>query len=124
MGSKPFSTLFLGNTNSLYKTENYLDNPNAFHRLIGKLFYLTNTRPYLCFTVNLLSEFMKEPTNYHYQALQHVLRYGKSSPSEGLFFAANSDIQIKGFSDSDWATCPNTRRSTIGYCIFLGSSLV
>ncbi|XP_014517212.1 uncharacterized protein LOC106774681 [Vigna radiata var. radiata] len=67
---------------------------------------------------------MQKPTDYHYQALQHVLRYVKSSPSKGLFFAANSDIQIKGFSDSDMATCPNTRRSTTGYCIFMGSSLV
>ncbi|XP_014506372.1 uncharacterized protein LOC106766129 [Vigna radiata var. radiata] len=57
-------------------------------------------------------------------ALQHDLRYIKSSPSEGLFFPANSSIQIKGFSDSNWATCPNTRRSTTGYCVFLGTSLV
>ncbi|XP_017416449.1 uncharacterized mitochondrial protein AtMg00810-like [Vigna angularis] len=122
--SKPCSTPFLSNANSLYKTENYKDNPSAYRRLIGKIFYLTNTRPDLCFTVNLLSQFMQEPTNYHYQALQHILRYVKSSPLEGLFFAADFDIQIKGFSDSDWATCPNTRRSTTGYCVFLGSSLV
>ncbi|XP_017423398.1 uncharacterized mitochondrial protein AtMg00810-like [Vigna angularis] len=124
LGSKPCSTPFLSNTNSLYKTENYMDNPSAYRRLIAKLFYLTNTRPDLCFTVNLLSQFMQEPTNYHYQALQHILRYVKSSPLEGLFFAADSDIQIKGFSVSDWATCPNTRRSTIGYCVFPGSSVV
>ncbi|XP_047158255.1 uncharacterized mitochondrial protein AtMg00810-like [Vigna umbellata] len=124
LGSKPCSTPFLSNTNFLYKTENYLDNPSAYRRLIRKLFYLTNTRSDLCFTVNLLSQFMQEPTKHHYQALQHILRYVKFSPSEGLFFAADSDIQIKGFSDSDWVTCPNTRRSTSGYCTFLGSFLV
>ncbi|XP_014523570.1 uncharacterized protein LOC106779872 [Vigna radiata var. radiata] len=123
MGSKPCSTPFLSNTHSLYKMEKYMENPSAYRRLIGKLFYLTNTRPDLCFTVNLISQFMQESTDYHYQALQHILRYVKSSPSEGLFFAANSDIQIKGFNDSNWATCPNTRRSTTGYCVFLGSSL-
>ncbi|XP_047177113.1 uncharacterized mitochondrial protein AtMg00810-like, partial [Vigna umbellata] len=124
LGSKPSSTPYLSNTSSLYKTEDYMENPSDYRRLIGKLFYLTNTRPDLCFIVNLLSQFMQEPTKHHYQALQHVLRYVKSSPAEGLFFAADSNPQIKGFSDSDWATCPNTRRSTIGYCIFLGNSLI
>ncbi|WVZ15611.1 hypothetical protein V8G54_013177 [Vigna mungo] len=124
LGSKPSSTPYLSNNNSLYKAEDYIDNPSDYRRLIGKLFYLTNTRPDLFFTVNLLTRFMQEPTKHHYQALQHILRYIKSSPSEGLFFASDSEIQIKGFSDSDWATCPNTRRSTTGYCIFLGKSLV
>ncbi|XP_014519733.1 uncharacterized protein LOC106776776 [Vigna radiata var. radiata] len=114
LGSKPSSTPYLSNNNSLYKTEDYMDNPSDYRRLIGKLFYLTNTIPYLCFTVNLLSQFMQEPTKHHYQALQHILRYVKSSPSEGLFFASNSRTQIKGFSGSDWATCHNTRRSTTG----------
>jgi len=124
LGSKPCSTPFLSDTKSLYKTENYLSNPSSYRRLIGKLLYLTNTRPDLCFSVNLLSQFMQSPTNYHYRALQHILRYIKSSLSQGLFFAADSPLQIKAFSDSDWATCPITRRSTTGFCIFLGSTLI
>ncbi|XP_014522704.1 uncharacterized protein LOC106779159 [Vigna radiata var. radiata] len=124
LGCKPCSTPFLSDTSSLYKTDSYLDDPGSYRRLIGKLLYLTNTRPDLCFSINLLSQFMKSPTNHHYRAMQHVLRYIKSKPSEGLFFGADSPIHLKAFSDSDWATCPNTRRSTTGFCIFLGSSLI
>ncbi|XP_014495475.1 uncharacterized protein LOC106757341 [Vigna radiata var. radiata] len=124
LGSKPCTTPFLSDTSSLYKTENYFTNPNFYRRLIGKLLYLTNARPDLCSSVNLLSQFVHAPTDYHYRALQHMLRFIKSNPSQGLFFAADSHIQIKAFSDSDWATCPNTRRSTTGFCVFLGSSLV
>ncbi|XP_014496849.1 uncharacterized protein LOC106758439 [Vigna radiata var. radiata] len=123
-GCKPSSTPFLKDISSLYKEDNHLDDPQSYRRLIGKLLYLTNTRPDLCFTINLLSQFMQFPTNSHYQAIQHVLRYIKSSPSERLFFAADSSKHLKAFSDSDWATCPNTRRSTTGFCIFLGSSLI
>ncbi|XP_047148460.1 uncharacterized mitochondrial protein AtMg00810-like [Vigna umbellata] len=124
LGCKPSSTPFLSDTSTLYKADNYLDDPGPYRRLIGKLLYLTNTRPDLCFSINLLSQFMKSPTNHHYRAVQHVLRYIKSKPSEGLFFGADSQTHIKAFSDSDWATCPTTRRSTTGFCVFLGSSLI
>ncbi|XP_014500935.1 uncharacterized protein LOC106761865 [Vigna radiata var. radiata] len=67
---------------------------------------------------------MQNPTDYHYRAVQHILRYIKSEPSQGLFFPTDSHMQLKGFSDSDWATCPNTQRSTTGFCVFLGSSLI
>ncbi|XP_014519717.1 uncharacterized protein LOC106776760 [Vigna radiata var. radiata] len=124
MGCKPCSTPFLSDTSSLYKMDNYLDDQSSYRRLIGKLLYLTKTRPDLCFSINLLSQFMQSPTDYHYRIIQHVIRYIKSKPSEGLFFSADSPTQLKAFSDSDGATYPNTIRSTIGFCVFLGSSLI
>ncbi|XP_014511348.1 uncharacterized protein LOC106770041 [Vigna radiata var. radiata] len=111
-GCKPSTTPFLRDTSPLYKLDSHLDDPGPYRRLIGKLLYLTNTRPDLCYTINLLSQFMQSHTEHHYRAAQHVLRYIKSTPSEGLFFAADSPMHLKGFSDSDWATCPNTRRSS------------
>ncbi|XP_017408641.1 uncharacterized mitochondrial protein AtMg00810-like [Vigna angularis] len=124
LSCKPCSTPFLSDTSTLYRTDSYLKDPTSYRRLIGNLLYLTNTRPNLCFSINLLSQFIQSPTDYHYRAIQHVLRYIKSKPSEGLLFPADSPIQLKAFSDSDWATCPNTRRSTTGFCVFLGSSLI
>ncbi|WVZ17300.1 hypothetical protein V8G54_010282 [Vigna mungo] len=122
-GCKPSSTPFLRDTSPPYRLDNYLDDPRPSRRLIGKLLYLTNTRPDLCFRIDLLSQFMQSPNNHHYHAVQHVLRYIKSTPTEGLFFATDSPMHLKAFSDSDWAICPNTRRST-GFCIFLRTSLI
>ena len=41
-----------------------------------------------------------------------------------IFVVAGNNIQLKAFNDSDWASCPMTRRSTTGLCILLGTSLI
>ncbi|XP_058750279.1 uncharacterized mitochondrial protein AtMg00810-like [Vicia villosa] len=89
-----------------------------FRKLIGQLIYLFSTRPDIAYVVQQLSQHIESPTNIHYEAALRVLRYLKVAPAQGLFFPNNHPLQIKAFSDSDWATCPDTRRSITGYCIF------
>ncbi|XP_031112015.1 uncharacterized protein LOC116015989 [Ipomoea triloba] len=101
-----------------------LDKPEQYRRLIGKLLYLTNTRPYISYAVQQLSQFVDKPRNTHLMAAHRILRYIKGSPGKGLFYPACSQIKMQGFSDSDRATCSVTRKSITGYCIYLGQSLI
>ena len=101
-----------------------LPDPTVYRRLIGRLMYLTMTRPDIVFSVHRLSQFMEHPRDSHLKAAQHIVQYIKGAPSQGLLYPSDSDLHVKAFSDSDWAGCPDTRRSTTGYCVFLGSSLV
>ena len=121
---KPCQTPLMSGIKPLFDTNNPPSNVESYRRLIGKLLYLTNSRPDINYSVYLLSQFVQTPTTYHHQVAQHILRYIKAVPGRGLFFPKENDLQIKGFGDSDWATCPETRCSITGYCVFLGNSLI
>lgn len=60
----------------------------------------------------------------HLQAAHRVLRYIKSNPAQGLFYAVTSDICLNAFTDVDWATCPDSRRSITSFCLYLGQYLI
>ncbi|KAK3036929.1 hypothetical protein RJ639_030894 [Escallonia herrerae] len=99
-----------------------LSDPGPYRRLIGRLVYLTITRPDICYAVHVLSQFMQSPRSQHWDTALRVLRYLKAAPGQGLFLPADSPLQIYAFCDSDWASCPLTRRSVTGYFVSLGNS--
>jgi hypothetical protein len=98
--------------------------PSLYHKLIGSLMYLVNTRPDICFVVNTLSQFQVEPRQEHWIAAKHVLRYIRGTINYGLRYTTYNDIQLHGFTDSDWAGITEDRKSTSGMCFSLGSAMI
>ena len=72
-----------------------------YQRLVGRLIYLSHTRPDISFAVSMVSQFMNNPTEEHQEAVYRILRYLKMTPGKGLFFkrVASRDVEI--FSDAD-----------------------
>ncbi|XP_072066590.1 secreted RxLR effector protein 161-like [Arachis hypogaea] len=97
---------------------------SEYHRIIGRLLYITNTKPEISYVVSKLSQFLDCATDKHFEAALRVLKYAKGAPTKELFFSATTDFTPSGFSDSDWATCPYSRRSVTRYYFFLGTSII
>ncbi|KAL0361000.1 UNVERIFIED_CONTAM: Retrovirus-related Pol polyprotein from transposon TNT 1-94 [Sesamum radiatum] len=102
----------------------HLANPKTYRRLVGRLLYLNFTRPDTSYAAEQLSQFLQHPCQQHWDAALHLVRYLKGSMHKGLFFPSTNSLKLKAFSDADWASCVDTRRSLTGYCIFLGTALV
>jgi len=96
-----------------------LDDPTTYRRLIGKLVYLTNTRPDIMYVVSHLSQYVVAPTKDHLQAAFRVIRYLKQTIGQGIFLPAHSDIHLRGYNDSDWANCVDTRRFVTNFIVIL-----
>lgn len=99
-----------------------MTNPTLYRSTVGALQYATITRPDICFSVNKVSQFMQNPSNTHWQAVKRILRYLKGTIHYGLTLSISENINLSGYADTDWGSDPDDRRSTSGYCIFLGKN--
>ncbi|GKC96412.1 retrovirus-related pol polyprotein from transposon RE1 [Tanacetum coccineum] len=101
-----------------------LPDPSHYMTLVGKLIYLTITRPNISFAAQLLSQFSHSLRTTHMKALLRVLRYIKLSLGQALHFTHTFNPQLQAYCDSNWAASPITKRFVIGSAIFLGKCLI
>ncbi|XP_057463909.1 uncharacterized mitochondrial protein AtMg00810-like [Actinidia eriantha] len=101
-----------------------LSDATLYTQLVGILIYVTVTRPDIAHAVHLVSQFMSAPRSTHYDVVLRILRYVKGTLFHGLHFSSQSSLQLYAYSDADWAGDPTDRRSTTGFCFFLGDSLI
>ncbi|KAL0641708.1 hypothetical protein Bca4012_103634 [Brassica carinata] len=98
--------------------------PKLYRSLVGKLIYLTITRPDICFAVNQVSQHMQLPKEHHWRMVERLLMYLNGSPDQGVWMGCNGSTEVVGYCDADWAGDRADRRSTTGYCTFIGGNLV
>ena len=95
-----------------------------YQRLVGLLIYLSHTRPDIAFAVSLVSQFMHQPKEAHLQAALRIVQYLKGTPGKGILFKRNKSVSLEAYTDADYVGSVVDRRSTTGYCTFLGGNLV
>jgi histone deacetylase 1/2 len=95
-----------------------------YRSVVGALQYLTLTRPDICFSVNKVCQFLHAPTSVHWTAVKRILRYLQGTITHGLRISKSDSMLVSAFSYADWAGCPDDRKSTGGFAVFVGSNLV
>ncbi|CAN6681761.1 unnamed protein product [Malus baccata var. baccata] len=124
LGCKPVDTPivekhYLG----IYPNQEPFDK-GRYQRLVGRLIYLSHTRPDIAYTVSVVSQFMHSPIVDHMKAVMRILAYLKSAPGKGVLYECHGHMRIERFTDADWAGDVTDRRSTSGYFTFVGGNLV
>ena len=121
--AKPISTpVSSGQKLSAHIGDPYVK-PEMYRSVVGALQYLTITRPDLSYAVNQVCQFMHSPKNTHWMAVKRILRYLKATYNHGLLYQPGT-ATLTAYSDADYAGNPDTRHSTGGFCVYLGSNLV
>uniref|UniRef100_A0A2N9HK34 Integrase catalytic domain-containing protein n=1 Tax=Fagus sylvatica TaxID=28930 RepID=A0A2N9HK34_FAGSY len=122
--AKPVSSPMASSTVLSQYTGSSLSDPSSYRSVVGSLQYLSLTRPDISFAVNKVCQFMANPTEDHWSAVKRILRYLKHTIHHCIFLHRDTNFNIQAFSDADWVSCPDDRRSTTGYCLLLGRNLI
>lgn len=96
-----------------------------YRQAISSLIYLmTGTRPYISFSVGWLAQFQENPSLEHWTAVKRNFRYLSGTRSFEISYNGHYSSDIIGYSDSDWAGCLSSRRSTRGYIFLIAGGSV
>ena len=93
MDCKAMTTPMASNLKLLSDASSELIDAMMYHQMIGSLMYLMNTRPYIFFPVNTLSQFLTYPRHVHLIAAKHILRYLRATVDYGLKYEENQKIK-------------------------------
>ncbi|KAJ8759523.1 hypothetical protein K2173_007140 [Erythroxylum novogranatense] len=121
---RPAETPIVVNHGLKIEEDAKLADRECYQRLVGKLIYLSHTRPDIAYAVGIVSQFMHKPQVQHMEAAMRIVRYLKGSPGKGIVFRKHGHLEVTSYTDVDWAGNPVDRRSTSGYFTLVGRNLV
>ncbi|CAL8134942.1 unnamed protein product [Prunus armeniaca] len=95
-----------------------------YRSMIGSLLYLTASRLDISFSVGLCARIQSDPKESHLLAVKKILRYVSGTTNFGVYYSFDSNVELAGYSDADWAGSIDDRKSTTGGCFYIGNNLV
>ena len=98
---KPVDTPMDPNAKLVLGQGELLRDLGRYRRLVGKLNYLTITRPNISFPVSVVSKFLQSPGDSHWDVVVRILRYIKGTLGQGVLYENRGHTQIVGYSDAD-----------------------
>ena len=117
---KPAKTPIEQNHQTAKASEDVAVDKGMYQRLI----YLSHTRSDIAYAVGVISQFMHSSKKTHLQVVHKILHYLKSSLGKGILLKKETKLTLEAYTDADYASSVVNRRSTSGYCTFVGGNLV
>ncbi|GJR49992.1 putative RNA-directed DNA polymerase [Tanacetum coccineum] len=121
---KPADTPMIVNQKLYMEKKARLADKGRYQRMVGKLIYLSHTRPDIAHAVGVVSKFMHQPQKAHMKAVLRIIRYLKGTAGHGVLFKQNGHLETQLYTDADWTGDKGDRRSTSGYLTLVGGNLV
>ena len=124
LGSKAVGTLIEPNHRLGEVLKDSMVDKRSYQRLIVRLIYLDHTRLDVAYAVSVVSQFMHNPKETHLKAVYRILHHLKGTPGRGILFKKGETMSLEPYTDTDYVWSIVDRRSTSGYCTFLGDNLM
>ncbi|XP_078431720.1 uncharacterized protein LOC144703426 [Wolffia australiana] len=124
LGCKPTISPMEANIDWWTGSISLLEDAGMYHRLVGKLIYLTVTRPDIAYAVSILSHFMHAPRLVHLDGVYRVLAYIKHALGKGLLYWRLGHLHVEAYSDAGNAGDKADRKLHGGYATYVGGNLV
>ena len=123
LAAKPRHSLMAQSLHLIREGE-WFEDPKRYRRLVGKLNYFTVTHLDIAYSVSVISQYMSSSTVDNWVVVEQILCYLKGVPGCGILYNNYGHNRLECFTDADWARSKEDRRSTSGYCVFVGGNLV
>jgi len=112
----------------LTKQDGYVAHPKFrthYQSKVGSLNFASNqTRPDIAFATGYVARYASNPNQIHMDSVDRIFTYLKNDPGKGIVYSGKHGLQLRGFVDSDFAGCEDSRRSTTGWVFTLAGGPV
>nr|GEV09695.1 putative reverse transcriptase, RNA-dependent DNA polymerase [Tanacetum cinerariifolium] len=99
---KPADTPMIVNQKLYMEEKAEIADKGRYQRMVGKLIYLSHTRPNIAYAVGVVSRFRHQPQKNHMKAVMRILRYLKGTTGHGVLFKPNGHLVTQLYTDADW----------------------
>ena len=91
-----------------------------YSSIVGSLMYAqVCTRPDIAFVFSMLGKYLSDPGQIHWKAAKKVVRYLQGTKDLMSTYRHTDALEVVGFSDSDYASCMDDKKSTSGYIFMM-----
>ena len=95
-----------------------------YRQLIGSLLYLTHSWPDIYYAMNTVSRYMQQPHDIHWKVAKSIFQYIQGTRSYDIHYAVDSELELLGYTDSDWAGDSIDQNSTSKYVFMFGGPIL